>query len=131
MAWLDDYKLEMNKDLLACDIILDSGLEVGLSWKTIYLGEKGHMEEKKKALHVEINAIRNQHNFTVLSNKYGRLGTGFLGGQKMWLFPVKNKTKSYHSNKKLMKSILRQKSFLNLMQSDTNADILTLDTKTG
>ena len=83
MAWLDDYKLEMNKDLLACDIILDSGLEVGLSWKTIYLGEKGHMEEKKKALHVEINAIRNQHNFTVLSNKYGRLGTGFLGGQKM------------------------------------------------
>ena len=66
MAWLDDYKLEMNKDLLACDIILDSGLEVGLSWKTIYLGEKGHMEEKKKALHVEINAIRNQQNFTIL-----------------------------------------------------------------
>ena len=46
-------------------------------------------------------------------------------------FPVKNKTKSDHSNKKSMKAVLRQKLFLEVIQSDTNADILTLYTKTG
>ena len=46
-------------------------------------------------------------------------------------FPVKNKTKIDHGNKKLMKSILRQKSFLEVIHSDTNPDTLTLDKKTG
>ena len=49
----------------------------------------------------------------------------------MQLFPVKNKTKSNHINKKLMKSVLRQKSILELIQSDTNLDTPTLDMKTG
>ena len=49
----------------------------------------------------------------------------------MRLFSVKNKTKSDHSNKKLMKSDLCQKSFLELIQSDTSVDILALDTNTG
>ena len=49
----------------------------------------------------------------------------------MRLLLVKNKTKSDHSNKKLMKSVLHQKSFLGVIQSDTNTYILTLDTKIG
>ena len=42
----------------------------------------------------------------------------------------KNKAESDHSNKKLMKASLRQKSFLGVIQSDTNSEILTLDTNT-
>ena len=49
----------------------------------------------------------------------------------MGLFHLKNKTKSDHSNKKLMKAVLRQKSFLEVIQSDTNAHILTLYKNTG
>ena len=56
-------------------------------------------KEKVKALHVKINEIRHQHNFTTLSNKYGILETGFPGGRSMQLFPVKDKTKSKHSKK--------------------------------
>ena len=54
------------------------------------------MEEKVKvkALHVEINAIRRQLNFTALSNKYGRLETLFPVGRKMQLFPQKNTTET-------------------------------------
>mmetsp|Transcript_9447 Transcript_9447/g.10792 ORF Transcript_9447/g.10792 Transcript_9447/m.10792 type:complete len:167 (+) Transcript_9447:84-584(+) len=98
----------------------------------IYLGKKGDIDEKEKvrALHIEINAIRQHQNFTLLSNHYGRSETGFAG-RKLRLFPVKNKTKSDYSHKKLIKAILRQKSFLDLVQSDTNADILTLDTREG
>ena len=72
------------------------------------------MEEKVKvkALHVEINAIRRQLNFTALSNKYGRLETGSPGGRKMQIFPVKNKTKIDHSNRQLIKAVLRPKFFL-------------------
>ena len=64
----------MDEYLLACGIFSDSGVEVGLYWKTIYLGKKVTMEEKEKlkSLHVEINAIRHQQNFATLSNKYGR-----------------------------------------------------------
>ena len=90
------------------------------------------MEEKEKVkeLHVEINAIRYQQRFTTLSNKYGISETGFPGGRNMRLLQVKDKKKSDHSNKKLMKSVLRQKSFLEVIQSDTNTDILTLDMNT-
>ena len=37
------------------------------------------MEEKVKlkSLHVEINTIRHQRNFTTLSKKYGKFETGF------------------------------------------------------
>ena len=62
----------MDKDLLACERFSDSGVEVALSGKTIYLQKKGPIEEKLKALHVEINAICHQQNFTTLSNKYSR-----------------------------------------------------------
>ena len=122
----------MDKDLLNREILLSSGVEVGLSWKYIYIGVRGPMEEneKVKSLYVEINEIHNQQKFTILSNKYGRLETGFPGVQKMWLFLVKNKTKSDHSNKKLMKDVLCQKSFLEVIKSNTNADILTLDKNT-
>ena len=48
----------------------------------------------------------------------------------MRLFPVRNKTKIGHSNKKLMKSVLRQKSLLEVIQSDPNANILALDINT-
>ena len=121
----------MHKDLLAHKIPLDSDIEVGLPYKTIYIGKKCHMEEKLKvkALHIEINAIRHQQNFITLSNKYVILETGFPGVRNMPLLPVKNKTKSDHSNKKSMKSVLRQKPFLEVIQHDTNADILILDTK--
>ena len=104
----------MDKDLLSREIFSDSSADVGLSRKTIKLGKKGPIEEKDKlkALHVEINAIHHQRKFTTLSNKYGISETGFPGGRNMQLFPVKNKTKSDHSNKKLMKYVLRQKSFL-------------------
>ena len=88
-------------------------------------------KEKSKALHVEINAIRNQWNFATLSNKYSGLETRFPGSRKMQLLPVKIKTKSDHSNKKLMKSFLCQKSFLEVIQSDNNANTLTLDTNIG
>ena len=91
------------------------------------------MEEKGKvkALHFEINAIRHQWKFTTLSNKYDGLETGFPVGQIMRLFTVKNKTKRDQSNKKLIKAVLRQKYFLEVIQSDTNLDILTLDINTG
>ena len=46
-------------------------------------------------------------------------------------FAVKNKTKIDHSNKESMKAVLRQKLFLEVIQSYTNADILTLYTKKG
>ena len=88
-------------------------------------------EVKVKALHVEINVIYYQQNFTTLSNKYSRSEIGFPWGRNMPLFPVKYKTKSDHSNKKLMKYVLRQKSFLEVIQSDTNAHILTLYKNTG
>ena len=82
VAWLDYSTREMDKDLLAREILLDSGVEVCLSWKKIYLGEKVPMEGKGKlkALHVDINAICPQWNFTILSDKYGRLETSFPGG---------------------------------------------------
>ena len=53
---------QMDKDLLDHGIFSDSGVEVGLSRKIIYLGKKGSMEEKEKvkSLHVEINTIHNQ-----------------------------------------------------------------------
>ena len=54
---------------------------------------------KVKALHVEINALPHQWNFTNLLNKYGRSDKGFPGGRKMRLFPVKNNTKSDYSKK--------------------------------
>ena len=42
------------------------------------------MEGKKvKSLHVEINMICHQHNFTTLSNKYDKWDTKFPGDQKM------------------------------------------------
>ena len=55
----------MDKDLLARIIFRDSGIDVGLSYKTIYLGKKGPMEEKEnvKALHAEINTILHQQKF--------------------------------------------------------------------
>ena len=58
----------MNKDILIHRILRYSGVEVSLSWKTVYLGKTGLMEEKVKvkALHVEINAIFHTHNFTTL-----------------------------------------------------------------
>ena len=119
----------MDKDLLTHEIVSDSGVEVGLSWKTIYLGVKGPIEYKVKvkALHVEINTICHQQKFTTLSNKFVISNTDSPWGIKMRLFHLKNKTKSDHSNKKLMKAVLRQKSFLEVIQSDTNTDILTLD----
>ena len=49
----------------------------------------------------------------------------------MWLFPVKNKTKINHINKRSIRSVLRQKYFLEVIQSDTSKYILTLDTNTG
>ena len=49
----------------------------------------------------------------------------------MKLFSVENKKKSDHINKKLMKVVLRQKPFLGLIQSETNAEILTLHTMAG
>ena len=61
---------------------------------------------KVKALYVEKIVICHQHNLTTLSNKYVRLEVFLPAGQKMQLFPVKNKTKSDHSNKKLMKDLL-------------------------
>ena len=81
----------MDKDLLAQNIFSDSGVEVGLLWKKNYLVKKGPMEEKVKvkALHVEINMIRYQLNFTTLSYKYGGLEVGFPGGRNMRLLPVK------------------------------------------
>ena len=39
----------MDKYLLAREILSDSEVEVGLSQKTIYLGNKGTTEEKEKA----------------------------------------------------------------------------------
>ena len=123
----------MDKDLPAQKIFSDSCVEVGLSWKKNYLGKKGPMEGKVKwkELHVEINAIRHQQNLTTLSNKYCRPEKGFPGGQNMWLLPVKNKTEINHSNEKLMKAVLSQKSFLEVIHSYINTYILTLDTKTG
>ena len=75
--------------------------------------------------------IRHQWNFTILSNKYSISETSFPGGQKIQLFPVNNRAKSDHSNKKLMKDVLRPNFFLDVIQYDTNANILTLDTNTG
>ena len=123
----------MDKDLLIREIFSDSGVGVGLSWKKNYLGKKGPMEEKLKvkALHIEINAIRHQQNFITLSNKYVILETGFPGVRNMPLLPVKNKTKSDHSNKKSIKAVLHQKYSLEVIQYDTNADIFTLYTNTG
>ena len=46
-------------------------------------------------------------------------------------FPVKNKTKTDHINKKLMKAALHQKPFLEVIQSDTNAEIMTTDKRQG
>ena len=74
--------------------------------------------------------ILNQQKFSIFSNKYDRSETGFPGGQNTRLLLRKSKRKSDHSNKKLMKSVLRQKSFLEVIQSDTNVDILTLDMNT-
>ena len=132
VAWLQYSTREMDKDLISREIMETLGIEVGMSWKMIYMGKKGDIAEKNKirALHIEINAIRQHHHFKLLSDHYGRSETGF-SGRKLRLFPVKNKTKSDHSHKKLMKAILRQQSFLALVQSDTNSDILTLDTKEG
>ena len=86
---------QMDKDLLDHGIFSDSGVEVGLSRKIIYLGKKGSMEEKEKvkSLHVEINTIHNQWNFTTLSNKYGILDTAPPGGRNIWLLPVKTRQK--------------------------------------
>ena len=113
VAWLEYSTRKMDKYLLDREIFSESVAEVGLYWKTMYLGKKGPMEEKVKvkALHVEINAIRHQRNFYTLSNKYGILETGFPGVRKMRLSPVKNKTKSDHSNKKRMKTILRKNPY--------------------
>ena len=85
VAWLEYSMRQMDKDLLDHEIFSGSGVEVGLSWKIIYLGKKGPMEgkEKVKALHVEINTIHNQRNFATLSNKYGILDKGFPGGRKI------------------------------------------------
>ena len=126
------YNAYIYTDLVAREVFHDSGVEVGLSWEKIYLEKKGPMEEKVKvkALHVDIKSICHQQNFTTLSNKYSISETGFLGGRKMRLFPVKNKTNIQHSKKQLTKSVLRQKSFLEVIQSDTKTYILTLYIKT-
>ena len=67
MAWLEYSTGQMDEDLLAREISSDFGLEVVLSCNNIYLLKKGPMEEKLKlkSLHVEINLIRHQQNFTI------------------------------------------------------------------
>ena len=129
VEWLELYTHKLDQDLLACEILSHSGLEMVLSWKSIYLEKKRPMEEKVKfkALHVEIITILHHQNFVTHSNTYGRYETGFPGGLKMQLFQVKNKTKSIHSNKKYYNPSSAKHSFLEVFQSSTNADIFTLD----
>ena len=112
----------MDKYLLARDIILKSGVEVCLDWKTIYLG-KGTYGGKSKIKSTTCGDKRDPPSTEIhhTLKKYGILETGFPGGQNMRPFPVKNKTKTDHINKKLMKSALHQKPFLEVIQSDTNA----------
>ena len=40
VAWLKYYTQKMDKYLLAREILLDSGIEVGLPWKIFYLGKR-------------------------------------------------------------------------------------------
>ena len=46
VAWIEYYTQQMDKYLLTHKIFSEYGVEVGLSWKKIYLGKKGPMEEK-------------------------------------------------------------------------------------
>ena len=48
---------------------------------------------------MEIKPICHQRNSTTLSNKYVGPETGFPGGRKMRILPVKKNTKNDHSNK--------------------------------
>ena len=75
--------------------------------------------------------IHHQWNFITLSNKYIRSDTDIPGYQKMRISPVKKKTKINHSNKILIRAVLRQKSFPEVIPSDNNTYIFTLYTNTG
>ena len=66
VRWLKQSTQKMDKDLLTHEIFSDSVVEVGLSRKKNYLGKQVPMEEnvEVKALHVEINVILHEQNFT-------------------------------------------------------------------
>ena len=84
----------MNKERIIEDIKKETGIEVGLQYKTMYCGEKGNRSDKTRALHVEVNKIRSQHPLDILSNRYGQKEADGPGGRNIRLFPVWTKVKS-------------------------------------
>ena len=121
--------MKMDKEALLNDIHNDCQLECGLQWKVIYAGKKGKIPEKDKvrALHVIIDSIGWQQTLKTLSDKYGKSDNGFPNNRRLRFYPHWLKIQSTLTQQKVLKAIQRQKTFMDLIQTETNQDILSLE----
>ena len=133
IAWLCYSSKHMNADRIQAEILKDTGIEVGVMWKTIATGAKGEIPESKKvrALHLEANYDTHAADLIKLSNTYGRTDSGFSCGRKLRLFPVRSKVKSLQGQTQLTRARERQKTFLELLMNEMSTDLIDKDMQYG
>ena len=123
---------DMCVNQLKADIFDDCGVETQCTYKMAYEGQKKGVRiaenDKKRAIHVEVDSAGWRKSAAILSQRYGSTGTTLPKGRRMRMVPTILKAKSIASKDKVKSALRRQKNFVDIISKGYTSDIILLDT---
>ena len=129
IGWLLYSTIDMDRDLLAAEILKTTGVSVGLRFKTISVNSREQLRKEQMvgAIHIEIEDKNYYGNKMRVEDLYRATCDEFPLGIKLRLCPQIQDATDPSSMTKLERLRLRQAAFLANVQTTVSTDIGVLD----